>query len=76
MDDLDGAAATIIRQLEDPDRRTAALVDLSDFDDPPAVLPVDPIEVNLKKVKARPDVQAAIARAGGTRRIHLQNEEL
>jgi tetratricopeptide (TPR) repeat protein len=76
MDDLDGAAATIIRQLEDPERRTATLVDLSDFDDPPVVIPVDPIEVNLKKVKARPDVQAAIARAGGTRRIHLQNVEL
>lgn len=76
MADLDGAAATIIRQLEDPDRRTATLVDLSDFDDPPVVLPADPIEENLKKVKARPDVQAAVARAGGTRRIHLQNQEL
>ena len=72
LGDLDGAAASIIRQLADPDRRTAALVDLSDYDDPPVELPVDPVEAARKKVKARADVQAAIAQAGGTRRIHLQ----
>ena len=75
MGDLEGAAASIIRQLGDSDQRTAVLVDLSDYDAPPVKLPDNPEELNREKVKARADVQAAIARAGGTRRIYLQRGE-
>jgi hypothetical protein len=71
--DLDGAASSIIRQLDDPDRRAAMLVDLSDYDEPPVKLPDTVGSLNWDKVKARADVKAAIARAGGTRRIHLQS---
>ena len=73
--DLDGAASSTIRQLDDPERRAAMLVSLSDYDDPPVRLPEKIYSGNWGKVKARADVKAAIARAGGTRRIHLQPGE-
>ena len=75
MGDLDGAAAAFIRRLDDPERRTGALLQLSDYDAPP-VARQDPVYVHMPALKARADVQAAIARAGGTRRIHLQRDEL
>ena len=73
--DLDGAAAAFIRRLDDPDRRVAALLQLSDYDAPPVAIP-DPVYAHMPALKARDDVRAAIARAGGTRRIHLQRNEL
>ncbi|MDB5704449.1 MAG: Tetratricopeptide 4 [Sphingomonas bacterium] len=74
--DVDGAAAALIHQLEDPERTGFTLAQLSDFDDPPVALPLDPADATLKKAKLRADVKAAIARAGKTRRIHLQQGEL
>lgn len=73
--DLEGAAGTVIRRLDDPERRSAALLQLSEFDPPPATLPPTPAELRLPELKARPDVQAAIARAGGVRRYRLQGSE-
>jgi len=73
--DLDGAAAAVIRRLDDPERRTGALLQLSDYDAPPVALP-DPVYAHMPALKARADMQAAIVRAGGTRRIHLQRDEL
>jgi hypothetical protein len=52
------------------------LLRLSDFDPPPVALPPGPIDAKLPALKARADVKAAIARAGGIRRIHLQPEEI
>ena len=72
LGDMDGAAAAFIARLDDPDRRADALEQLSDYDDPPVALPPDPINSRLDALKARPDVKAAIARAGGTRRFHVQ----
>jgi hypothetical protein len=76
MADLDGAAASFIRRLDNPDQRVPALVQLSDYDPPPVPDPNDPIQTGLPKVKARADVRAAIARAGGIRRFPLQRGEL
>jgi hypothetical protein len=76
MDDLDGAAASIIQRLSDPERRAFTLRQISDYDTPPVAVPPDPLLVALAKVKARPDVIAAIARAGRTQRIHLQPSEM
>lgn len=76
MGDLDGAAIALVRQLEDPERRAFTLAQLSEYDAPPVAVPPDPIRANLARVKARPELKAAIARAGGTRRIHLQPTEL
>lgn len=76
MNDLDGAATAMIARLDDPDRRASALTDLADYDTPPVALAPDPIDSKLPALKARPDVQAAIARAGGIRRYHLQPGEL
>jgi tetratricopeptide (TPR) repeat protein len=74
--DLDGAAALLIRRLDDPDRRADALIQLSDYDDPPVASPPDRIESRLAALKARPDIKAAIKRAGGIRRFHVQAGEL
>lgn len=71
--DLDGAAVALVAQLDDPDRRAVALRNLSDYDAPPVALPTDPTDVALRLVKERPEVQAAIIRAGGTRRFRVQN---
>jgi tetratricopeptide (TPR) repeat protein len=76
LGDMDAAAAAFIRRLDDPDRRAAVLLQLSDYDDPPVPLPADPVESRLAALKARPDVKAAIDRAGGTRRFHIQGGEL
>jgi hypothetical protein len=74
--DLDGAAATLIHRLDDPEERAAALLLLSDFAAPADNLPPDPIYRNLPALKARPDVQAAIAKAGGTRRFDLRRDDM
>lgn len=72
LDDMDGAAAAMIRRLDDPDRGPDALLALSDYDkDPQARLPALPFTAKLPALKARPDVAAAIERAGGTRRFRL-----
>ncbi|HEY5721907.1 MAG TPA: hypothetical protein VIT45_06255 [Allosphingosinicella sp.] len=76
MGDMDGAAAAFIRRLEDPDRRADALLQLSDYDDPPFARPSHPIHSRLGALKGRPDVKAAIEKAGGTRRFRLQRGEL
>jgi tetratricopeptide (TPR) repeat protein len=72
---MDQAAADFIRRLEDPEHRGAALADLSDYDPAPARIP-PPWGGGLEVLKARPDLKAAIAKAGGTRRIPLQSPEL
>jgi tetratricopeptide (TPR) repeat protein len=71
--DMDGAAAAVIKDLGDPDNRQQALLLLSDYDPRPPHYPVSPEDVRLPELKARADVKAAIARAGGTRHFHLQN---
>lgn len=75
LGDMDGAAASVIRRLADPDQRVDALAQLSDYDAPPFTPPADPITPKLAPLKARPDVKAAIARAGGTLRFHVQRGE-
>jgi tetratricopeptide (TPR) repeat protein len=71
--DLDGAAAALIARLDDPEQSASALLALSDYAEPPVKLPEQPMERALKALKARPDVQAAIRRAGGTRRFNIQD---
>lgn len=73
LGDIDGAAASFVRRLDDPERRVAALSDLSDYDAPPVSVPSSPIKVHLPAVKARANVRAAIVRAGGTQRLHVQD---
>ncbi|WP_374578691.1 hypothetical protein [Phenylobacterium sp.] len=70
--DLDGAAATLIRRLDDPGRRAEALLELSDFDPPPATYPTTAADLRFAQVSVRKDVQAAIARAGLVHRFRLQ----
>ncbi|MGC6328448.1 hypothetical protein [Rhizorhabdus sp. FW153] len=74
--DLDGAAAALVTGLDDPAERAGMLLLLSDYDAAHASMPLLPLERALPVLKQRPDVQAAIRRAGGTRRFPLQADEL
>jgi tetratricopeptide (TPR) repeat protein len=71
LDDMDSAAASVIRRLEDPEQRPVMLLELSDFDLAPPPLPTDRNARNREALKKREDVKAAIARAGGTRRFNV-----
>ncbi|WP_300533701.1 hypothetical protein [Sphingosinicella sp.] len=70
--DMDAAAAVLIRRLDSPDQHVGALLQFSDYDPPPVGPPFKGLYARLPELKARADVQAAIARAGGVRRFHLQ----
>jgi hypothetical protein len=76
LGDLDGAAADYIGRLDDPETRSEALLELSDYDDPPVKVPLDPAAARVPALKARTDVKAAIARAGGIRRFRVQADSL
>ncbi|HEY0314543.1 MAG TPA: hypothetical protein VGC56_18865 [Allosphingosinicella sp.] len=72
---MDDAAAFFIRGLEDPNRRVRMLQTLSDYDPSPATLPPS-FGAKLAMLKTRADVKAAIAKAGGIRRIPFQEGDL
>lgn len=74
--DLDGAATAFIARLDDPLRRSDALLELSDYDPPVAGRPADPVYARLADLRAREDVKAAIARAGGIRSFNIQRPDL
>jgi tetratricopeptide (TPR) repeat protein len=71
--DLDEAAAALVRRLTDPDLMVDALLMVSDFDPPPAAYPKQIEDERLELVKMRPEVKAAIAKAGGARRFNLRS---
>ncbi len=68
----DDLAAAFVAALKDPNQRESALTRLSEFDPPRAPTPVLTARLaTLAAIRARPDVQAAIAAAGHTERIPL-----
>lgn len=71
LGDMEAAAASAIRRLDDPELRPDLLLELSDYELAPPLLPTDRVAQNLQALKKRADVQAAIQRAGGTRRFNL-----
>jgi tetratricopeptide (TPR) repeat protein len=73
---IDGAAAVFIRQLNDPKKRPAALQTLSDFRPNPPNVPETPAEQRLPEIKARADVKAAIAKAGGIQSFPFRRDDL
>jgi hypothetical protein len=70
-DDIDGAAASVIRRLDgdDPDEMLIALQDYSVGADLPANKKI--LEARVRQVVARTDVQAAIARHGRVLKVPL-----
>lgn len=62
-DDLDGAAAMVTAQLDDPAQRGAILLKLQDYPARPSAFSPD-FHRRWLEIRARPDVQAAIARVG------------
>jgi hypothetical protein len=71
LGDMEAAAASAIRRLEDPEDRPVLLLELSDFDLAPPPFATDRTARNLELLKKRADVKAAIDRAGGTRRFNV-----
>ena len=64
-DDGDGLAQLIISRLDDPELRNATLVDLQTYLALPHPTPVDAqLAARFETVKARADVQAAVAKYG------------
>jgi len=66
VNDLDAAAALYIQRLNDPDKRSSALVALQRYQSSPVeALPHDIVlRERMERVRARPDVQAAVAEFG------------
>lgn len=71
LGDMEAAAASAVRRLDDPELRADLLLELSDYALAPPPLPSDRIAQNLEALKKRPDVRAAIERAGGTRKFNV-----
>ncbi|MFC0687745.1 tetratricopeptide repeat protein [Novosphingobium clariflavum] len=71
MGRFDDAAASMIARLGDPDRQVDALGQLSEYRPLPAGVPPGLFDAGLTALRARADVQAAIARAGGTRKFDV-----
>lgn len=71
LGDMEAAAASAIGRLDDPELRAEMLLELSDFDLAPPPMQTDRTAQNLQILKKRPDVQAAMKRAGGTRRFNI-----
>jgi hypothetical protein len=73
--DANAVAADIIARLQDPDQREAALGSLCTYDEPQ---PKDPWAKKLNHIYTaaaqRPDVLAAVAKAGHTEHIPLNGD--
>lgn len=75
-DDLDMAAATVIRGLADPNGRRTVLVDLSQFEPPAHQTEFErQMDARLRELANRPDVQAAVAKVGRTMRFGVVEPE-
>ena len=71
LGDMEAAAASAIRRLDDPELRAELLLELSDYELAPQKPATDRTARNLEALKARGDVKAAITRAGGIRRFNV-----
>lgn len=69
--DMDGAAKALIARLDDPQQRARALGDLVEYNEEPPPASRNPADIAFPALLARADVAAAIARAGGRKRIRL-----
>ena len=75
--DLDGAADLFIERLASPSERADALLDLQDWRIPAGNTAFErEVDRRLKQVRARPDVQAALARDGRIGRYDLNGPTL
>lgn len=70
-DDLDGAAAALIGQLQSPHDRTEVLLDLQDMRVYPSLPTEVEIDARWRQLKQRADVRAAIAKVGRVERYAL-----
>jgi tetratricopeptide (TPR) repeat protein len=71
MGDADGAAASQIKRLDNAEERPPALQELSDYAPTPPFVHKTYWQVGIEAMKSRPDIQAAIVRAGGIRRFNI-----
>lgn len=76
MKEMDRAAELFIRMLGDPQKSAETLLKLGDYDPPSAAQPISTTLASLAVLRERPDVRAAIERAGGIQRIHLRRDTM
>ena len=74
--DLDRAAASLIRQLENSEKKSGILWLLSDFRPNAPNVPEDLIRQRLPEIKKRADIRAAVAKAGGTQSYPFRYDDL
>jgi tetratricopeptide (TPR) repeat protein len=74
VNDLDAAAALYIQRLNDPDKRSSALLALQRYESSPVeALPYDTVlRQRMERVRERPDVQAAVAEFGRIEHVPLR----
>jgi hypothetical protein len=70
-DHLEEAARLLIARLRDPESRREALLEVQEYDYPPAPPGQVRLRAQLRKVVNRPDVQQAIAKVGHTEKVPL-----
>ncbi len=71
--DIDGAAQSYIRQLQDPEMRNGALMDLQNFAEPQTLQAFETeLERRWKLVQARADVKAAANKVGRIESFPIQ----
>lgn len=71
MKQLDEAATLLIRRLQNPETRRAALLDVQRYRDPPASPATRPLRERWRQVVERPDVREAIAAVGRVLEVPL-----
>ena len=73
VDDEDGAAASYVRRLASPDERGEALMELCDYADIATLPPWSTdLRQRFRRVRSRPEVQAAVARVGHTESVPMR----
>jgi len=72
--DENGAAASYVVRLGNPDTRRIAILELAEYDARDRRAPVGPFDPALDRLRKRPDVIAAMRAAGGPVRIHLRRD--
>lgn len=65
------AAGILIRDIANPHKSASARLALSLFSARPATTPVDPYYLGYQRMLRRPDVQSALARAGGVGKFDI-----
>ena len=74
--DIDRGAAILVHALNDADHRAGALEMLATYRPDATNVPPDPAAKRIPELLARPDIRAAVAKAGGVPNFPFRRDEL